>query len=91
MLSNDADCDSKWISDIAWAYAKARCYDIKLFEVLAREVVRSVSVCGAREVTNTAWAFAKLEHLDLTVFMSLASGAERYLGDFTSQNLASTV
>merc|ERR1712216_852999 len=65
------------LANTAWAFAKVKLSDEKLFRALAREAERRVSDYNAQEFANMAWVFAEVNLFDEKLFRALAREAER--------------
>ena len=79
------------LANTAWACAKVRHSDEKLFAALARAAERLVSQFKEHGLVNTAWALAKVGQSDEKLFAALARAADRCVVGFTEKELVMTL
>ena len=59
----------------AWAHAKVKQSDDKLFAALSRAAEGRVSELNAQSLANTTWVFATVKQSDQKLFKALAKAA----------------
>merc|ERR1711967_31125 len=89
------ELDSRKVSNIAHAFAKARLVGTGpwegVWEALPEAVRRRLGGFNPQELSNTAWAFATAGHASPELFKAISAEAvRRRLGGFNEQALSNT-
>jgi hypothetical protein len=76
------------LSNTAWAFATAKIYHSRLFDVISDAAISLTSEFNAQSIANLLWAFAAIGRLDQRLFSSFVPIVAALMQDFQCQNLA---
>ncbi|CAE7892656.1 unnamed protein product, partial [Symbiodinium sp. KB8] len=84
-------CDElpvQWLTKLPWKFARARCLQPEILEILSAGVQRNLGLFDPRGLADLAWSMAKLQHRDEGLLRALTQTLSPRIGELAPLELA---